>query len=118
MSTIRPHSEVRPPNDQPTMDPPCPQQMSTDAPLANDDDVAEVPLTQFYPAARHLDEEISLIRVLERVLHSWPVTLRVALLLVILVTGIVAVVSTMDVVGELLLAGWGYHVISPTRREN
>lgn len=57
---------------------------------------------------RHRLDDTSWLGLLERVLCSWPITLRVALLLVILLTGTAAIATAVGIVGQLLLAALCY----------
>jgi hypothetical protein len=58
-------------------------------------------------AARHHRKEASWLGLAERVLHSWPITLRLAVLVVVLATGTAAVAAAVGVAGQLFLAGIG-----------
>jgi hypothetical protein len=52
----------------------------------------------------------------ERVLYSWPITLRVAALLAILLTGTAAVAAALGVGGQLLLAALALRTRLNSRR--
>lgn len=52
----------------------------------------------------------------ERMLHSWPITLRVAVLMAVLLTGTAAVAAALGVGGQLLLAALGLRTRLNTRR--
>lgn len=52
----------------------------------------------------------------ERVLYSWPITLRVVVLLVVLFTGTAALAAALGVGGQLLLAALGLRTRLHTRR--
>lgn len=54
----------------------------------------------------HLDES-SWLDVAERVLHAWPITVRLAMLMIVLATGTAAVAALVGVVCQLALAGLG-----------
>jgi hypothetical protein len=54
----------------------------------------------------HLDES-SWLDVAERVLHAWPITVRLAMLMVVLATGTAAVAALVGVACQLALAGLG-----------
>lgn len=53
---------------------------------------------------RHHLRDHSWLGLVERVLLSWPVTLRLALLIAVLVTGTAALAAVVGVVGQVLLA--------------
>ena len=56
---------------------------------------------------RHRRPTESWLDVLEGALNSWPVTLRLAVLIVVLATGAAAVAAAVGVVGQLLLTALG-----------
>jgi hypothetical protein len=58
-------------------------------------------------ATRHHRRDASWLGLAERVLHSWPITLRLAVLVVVLATGTAAVAAVVGVAGQLFLAGLG-----------
>jgi len=56
---------------------------------------------------RHHVEESSWLDVAERVLHAWPITLRLAVLTIVLATGTAVVAAVVGVVCQLALAALG-----------
>lgn len=67
-------------------------------------------------AGRHRVGGGSWLDLVERSLQSWPITLRVALLLVVLFTGTAAVAAVLGVAGQLVLAGLGLRAHQRHRR--
>jgi hypothetical protein len=65
---------------------------------------------------RHRLDDSPWLDLLERVLTSWPITLRVTVLLVVLVTGTAAVAATLGIGGQLLLGTLGLHARRGRRR--
>ena len=63
----------------------------------------------------HLDES-SWLDVAERVLNSWPITVRLAALMIVLATGTAAVAAVVGVVCQLVLAGLGIRARVRRRR--
>lgn len=63
----------------------------------------------------HLDES-SWLDVAERVLHSWPITVRLAALMIVLATGTAAVAAVVGVACQLALAGLGIRARVRRRR--
>lgn len=59
-------------------------------------------------SGRHQLEDRTWLGLLERVLQSWPITLRVVLLLAVLITGTVVIAAVLGVAGQLLLAVLGF----------
>jgi hypothetical protein len=53
---------------------------------------------------------------LERLLHSWPITLRLALLVAVVLTGTAAVAATLGIGGQLLLAALSLRARGDHRR--
>lgn len=68
-------------------------------------------------AGKHRMEEPTWLGLLERVLYSWPITLRVALLVVVVLTGTAAVAATIGIGGQLLLAALGLRARRNGRRQ-
>ena len=56
---------------------------------------------------RHHLEESSWLDVAERVLHAWPITLRLAVLTIVLATGTAVTAAVVGVVCQLALAALG-----------
>src|SRR5262245_44024956 len=56
---------------------------------------------------RHRVNDSPWLGLVERVLTSWPITLRVVALLIVLLTGTAAVAATLGIGGQLLLATLG-----------
>lgn len=54
---------------------------------------------------RHRARDSSWLQVLERGLSSWPVSLRLAVLLAVLLTGTATLAAAVGVAGQLLLIG-------------
>jgi hypothetical protein len=67
-------------------------------------------------ATRHHRKDASWPALAERVLHSWPITLRLAVLVVVLATGTAAVAAVVGVAGQLFLAGLGLRAHRLRRR--
>ncbi|HEV7647308.1 MAG TPA: hypothetical protein VGP26_04025 [Actinophytocola sp.] len=65
---------------------------------------------------RHHVDESSWLDVAERVLHSWPITLRLAILMVVLATGTAVVAAVVGVACQLALAGLGIRARVRRRR--
>ena len=69
----------------------------------------EPPVAVVLPArpagGRHRAPEPSGWEVADRVLGSWPITLRLAFLFLVLITGTAVLAATVGVVGQLVLAG-------------
>ncbi|MPZ84031.1 MAG: hypothetical protein GEV28_28005 [Actinophytocola sp.] len=65
---------------------------------------------------RHRAGADSWMDLAERSLQSWPITLRVALLLVVLFTGTAAVAAVLGVAGQLVLAALGLRAHQRHRR--
>jgi hypothetical protein len=57
---------------------------------------------------KHRADDSSLLDLPERVLTSWPITLRLALLLLILLTGTAVIAAAAGLVNEFLLAALSY----------
>ena len=55
-------------------------------------------------------DDRSWLRLVERVLASWPATLRLALFLLILFTGIAVVATALGVAGQILLTVLGFRI--------
>jgi hypothetical protein len=54
---------------------------------------------------RHRAQDHSWLQVLERGLSSWPVTLRLVVLLAVLLTGTATLAAALGLAGQLLLVG-------------
>jgi hypothetical protein len=67
-------------------------------------------------SGRHHLDESSWLDLAERVLHSWPISLRLAILMVVLATGTAAVAAVVGVVCQLALAGLGIRAWVRRRR--
>lgn len=61
-------------------------------------------------SGKHRADHSSLLDLLERVLTSWPITLRLGLLLLILLTGTAAVAATAGLISQLMLAALNHYV--------
>jgi hypothetical protein len=99
MKSIEPHSRINP---------------AEDSGRGQEDAVIQpIPLPRTGASARrprrHRAEDRSWTATLERVLRSWPTTLRLALLLAILLTGLAAIVAAAGLVSPLLLLIAGGH---------
>jgi hypothetical protein len=65
---------------------------------------------------RHELHDRTWLDLLERVLCSWPITLRVVVLLVVLLTGTAAAAMTLGVGGQLLFAALGLYARRTSQR--
>lgn len=65
---------------------------------------------------RHRAPEPSVWHVADRVVGSWPITLRVAFLFLVLITGTAVLAAAVGVVGQLLLAGFALRARRRDRR--
>jgi hypothetical protein len=68
---------------------------------------ADVPSPRADGAGRHQLVDHSWLGFAERVLQSWPITVRLAVLVLVLITGTAALAAAVGVVGQLALAGLG-----------
>lgn len=65
------------------------------------------PATTWHRSGKHRLEEPPWLGLADRVLTSWPITLRLALLMGVLLTGTAALAAIVGVGGQLLLAALG-----------
>jgi hypothetical protein len=99
MKIIEPHSRINPAED--------PDRGQEDAVIQ------PIPLPRDGAARRprrHRAEDRSWPATLERVLRSWPTTLRLALLLAILLGGLAAIVAAAGLASPLLLVAGGHQL--------
>jgi hypothetical protein len=119
MASIEPQPKIHPAQDQPRSVPSDPAQafFSTQLSSRPSGDVSCSKASGSERAGETLAHEGSLFRTIESTFQSWPATLRVALLMATLLSGMALVLSAMGVVGQLLLAGLGYQLGTRSRRE-
>lgn len=72
--------------------------------------------TRRSPGGRHRVENGSWRSLAERVLHPWPVSLRLAVLLVVLATGTATAAAAIGFAGQLLVAALGLRIHRRHRR--
>jgi len=68
------------------------------------------------PGGRHELIDSTWFGRLERLLQSWPITLRLALLVAVVLTGTAAVAATLGIGGQLALAALGLRARLSSRR--
>jgi hypothetical protein len=108
MTIIEPHSPINPADDT---NPDDSEVVIQPIPLPRDGAAAR------RPRGRHRVEDRSWPATIERILRSWPVTLRTALLLAVLLLGIAAIAAASGLAGPLLFVAGGYQARRWLRRD-